>query len=184
MCFQAFSAMEQLRTHCATEISQLERIVGSQEELFAALNHTYPELVTEDRLKTKHLFSIHLKNEFNLCFFLLFSPTNTVGIKPCPKWNAEFCIWHFVNNHRGAVQFDERSMFKMFFLRDSNELRSLVTIPSHVMKLFPKVTICKDAPLAIIFLSFQSLTCRYWFLTIPIFYLRKMIDSLHKHLCP
>uniref|UniRef100_A0A671WN76 Uncharacterized LOC115592271 n=1 Tax=Sparus aurata TaxID=8175 RepID=A0A671WN76_SPAAU len=59
----AFSAMEQLRTHCATEISQLERIVGSQEELFAALNQTYPELVIEDRLKTKHLFSIHSTND-------------------------------------------------------------------------------------------------------------------------
>lgn len=73
--------MEQLRTHCATEISQLERIVGSQEELFAALNQTYPELVIEDRLKTKHLFSIHSTNEFNLSF----SPTKTGGIKPSPN---------------------------------------------------------------------------------------------------
>ncbi|XP_038569125.1 sperm-associated antigen 5 [Micropterus salmoides] len=41
----AFSAMEQLRTHCATEISELERIVGSQKELLAALDQTYPEQV-------------------------------------------------------------------------------------------------------------------------------------------
>lgn len=45
VCFQAFSAMEQLRTHCATEISELERIVGSQKELLAALDQTYPEQV-------------------------------------------------------------------------------------------------------------------------------------------
>ncbi|XP_030604047.1 sperm-associated antigen 5 [Archocentrus centrarchus] len=41
----AFSAMEQLRTHCATEISLLEKSVGSQQELLAALNLSYPELV-------------------------------------------------------------------------------------------------------------------------------------------
>uniref|UniRef100_A0A3B4FVT3 Sperm associated antigen 5 n=1 Tax=Pundamilia nyererei TaxID=303518 RepID=A0A3B4FVT3_9CICH len=41
----AFSAMEQLRTHCATEISLLEKSVGSQQELLAALNQSYPELV-------------------------------------------------------------------------------------------------------------------------------------------
>ncbi|KAF1395350.1 hypothetical protein PFLUV_G00010610 [Perca fluviatilis] len=41
----AFSAMEQLRTHCAKEISELERIVGSQQELSAALDQTYPQQV-------------------------------------------------------------------------------------------------------------------------------------------
>lgn len=41
----AFSAMEQLRTHCATEIALLEKSVGSQQELLAALNQSYPELV-------------------------------------------------------------------------------------------------------------------------------------------
>ncbi len=45
--FQAFSVTEQLRTHCSTEISELERIVGSQQELLAALAQTYPEQVTE-----------------------------------------------------------------------------------------------------------------------------------------
>lgn len=39
------SAMDQLRAHCAREISQLERVVGSQQELSAALNQTYPQLV-------------------------------------------------------------------------------------------------------------------------------------------
>lgn len=45
VCCQAFSAMEQLRKHCATEISHLEKSVGSQRELLAALNQSYPELV-------------------------------------------------------------------------------------------------------------------------------------------
>uniref|UniRef100_A0A8C3FZJ9 Si:dkey-25o16.4 n=1 Tax=Cyclopterus lumpus TaxID=8103 RepID=A0A8C3FZJ9_CYCLU len=45
VCFQAFSAMDQLRTHCATEVIELERIVGSQQELSAALDQTYPEQV-------------------------------------------------------------------------------------------------------------------------------------------
>lgn len=35
--------MEQLRTHCATQISELEKCVGSQQELLAALNQAYPE---------------------------------------------------------------------------------------------------------------------------------------------
>lgn len=38
--------MEQLRTHCAKEISELERNLGSQQELSAALDQTHPELVT------------------------------------------------------------------------------------------------------------------------------------------
>lgn len=39
--------MEQLRTQCAKEISELERNLGSQQELSAALNQTHPELVRE-----------------------------------------------------------------------------------------------------------------------------------------
>ncbi|XP_031719187.1 sperm-associated antigen 5 [Anarrhichthys ocellatus] len=53
----AFSAMEQLRTHCATEISALERIVGSQQELSAALHQTYPEQVALNRAHTEMLNS-------------------------------------------------------------------------------------------------------------------------------
>lgn len=41
--------MEQLRTHCAKEISKLERNLGSQQELSSALEQTHPELVTEQR---------------------------------------------------------------------------------------------------------------------------------------
>ncbi|XP_024859870.1 sperm-associated antigen 5 isoform X2 [Kryptolebias marmoratus] len=41
----AFGAMEQLRTHCAADISALEKSVGSQQELLAALSRTYPEQV-------------------------------------------------------------------------------------------------------------------------------------------
>ncbi|KAF7223591.1 sperm-associated antigen 5 isoform X2 [Nothobranchius furzeri] len=41
----AFSVTEQLRRHCASEISALERSVGSQQELLAALNQTYPEQI-------------------------------------------------------------------------------------------------------------------------------------------
>lgn len=39
--------MEQMRTHCAKEISELERNLGSQQELSAALDQTQPELVRE-----------------------------------------------------------------------------------------------------------------------------------------
>ncbi|XP_034755324.1 sperm-associated antigen 5 isoform X2 [Etheostoma cragini] len=53
----AFSAMEQLRTHCATEISALERIVGSQQELSAALNQTYPQQVALNQAYTEMLNS-------------------------------------------------------------------------------------------------------------------------------
>uniref|UniRef100_A0A672HID1 Sperm associated antigen 5 n=1 Tax=Salarias fasciatus TaxID=181472 RepID=A0A672HID1_SALFA len=42
---QAFSAMDQLRTHCAAEISELEKSVGSQQELLVALKQIYPEQV-------------------------------------------------------------------------------------------------------------------------------------------
>ncbi|XP_051241326.1 sperm-associated antigen 5 [Dicentrarchus labrax] len=53
----AFSAMEQLRTHCATEISDLERIVGPQQELLAALERTYPEQVALNQVYTETLNS-------------------------------------------------------------------------------------------------------------------------------
>ncbi|PWA30720.1 hypothetical protein CCH79_00009171, partial [Gambusia affinis] len=45
----AFSAMDQLRTHCASEISALQKCVGSQEELLTALNQTYPDQVALNR---------------------------------------------------------------------------------------------------------------------------------------
>uniref|UniRef100_A0A8D3CJB6 Si:dkey-25o16.4 n=1 Tax=Scophthalmus maximus TaxID=52904 RepID=A0A8D3CJB6_SCOMX len=50
----AFSAMEQLRTHCAAEMSELEKSVGSQQELLDALNQAYPEQV-----RTKSTFVIY-----------------------------------------------------------------------------------------------------------------------------
>ncbi|TNN89454.1 Sperm-associated antigen 5 [Liparis tanakae] len=53
----AFSAMDQLRTHCATEVTELERIVGSQQELSAALDQTYPEQVALNRAYTEMLNS-------------------------------------------------------------------------------------------------------------------------------
>ncbi|XP_069545433.1 sperm-associated antigen 5 isoform X1 [Brachyistius frenatus] len=51
----AFSAMEQLRTHCATHISALEKSVGSQQELLASLKHTYPEQVALNEAYTESL---------------------------------------------------------------------------------------------------------------------------------
>lgn len=39
---------EQLKTHCATEVSDLQRTVGSQQELLAALKQTYPEQANEE----------------------------------------------------------------------------------------------------------------------------------------
>ncbi|KAL7405242.1 hypothetical protein ABVT39_025726 [Epinephelus coioides] len=54
----AFSAMEQLRTHCAIEISALERIVGSQQELSAALDQTYPEQVALNQAHAEMLKSV------------------------------------------------------------------------------------------------------------------------------
>ncbi|XP_068177210.1 sperm-associated antigen 5 [Antennarius striatus] len=53
----AFRATEQLRTHCSTEISELERIVGSQQELSAALDQTYPELVALNQASAEILNS-------------------------------------------------------------------------------------------------------------------------------
>ncbi|XP_042340237.1 sperm-associated antigen 5 [Plectropomus leopardus] len=53
----AFSTINQLRTHCAAEISELERIVGSQQELSAALEQTYPEQVALNQAYTDVLSS-------------------------------------------------------------------------------------------------------------------------------
>ncbi|XP_008303672.1 sperm-associated antigen 5 [Stegastes partitus] len=53
----AFSAMDQLRTHCATEISALEKSVGCQQELLAALNQTYPEQVALNKTYSETLAS-------------------------------------------------------------------------------------------------------------------------------
>ncbi|XP_070684359.1 sperm-associated antigen 5 [Pempheris klunzingeri] len=53
----AFSAMEQLRTHCATEMSELQRIVGSQQELLDSLKQTYPEQVALNQAYTEILNS-------------------------------------------------------------------------------------------------------------------------------
>ncbi|XP_034543735.1 sperm-associated antigen 5 [Notolabrus celidotus] len=53
----AFSAIEELRTHCATAISDLENTVGSHQELLAALNQTFPEQVALNRAYTEILDS-------------------------------------------------------------------------------------------------------------------------------
>ncbi|XP_030004690.1 sperm-associated antigen 5 [Sphaeramia orbicularis] len=53
----AFSAMDQLRTHCATEISELERSVGSQQQLLSALHQTYPEQVALNKAYSETLNS-------------------------------------------------------------------------------------------------------------------------------
>ncbi|KAK2817161.1 hypothetical protein Q5P01_025352 [Channa striata] len=53
----AFSAMKQLRKHCATEISEFEKCVGSQQELLAALNQAYPEQVALNQAHTETLNS-------------------------------------------------------------------------------------------------------------------------------
>ncbi|KAF3852533.1 hypothetical protein F7725_005888 [Dissostichus mawsoni] len=53
----AFSVMEQLRTHCSSEISELERAVGSQQELSAALHQTYPEQVALNKAYNEMLNS-------------------------------------------------------------------------------------------------------------------------------
>ncbi|XP_028273957.1 sperm-associated antigen 5 [Parambassis ranga] len=50
-------AMEELRTHCASEISALERSAGSQQELLAALQQTYPEQVVANKAYTETLKS-------------------------------------------------------------------------------------------------------------------------------
>lgn len=48
--------MEQLRTHCAREISELERNLGSQQELSAALDQTHPELVTDQETQRSSVY--------------------------------------------------------------------------------------------------------------------------------
>ncbi|XP_040892911.1 sperm-associated antigen 5 [Toxotes jaculatrix] len=53
----AFSVVEQLRTHCGTEISGLEKSLGSQQELLAALNQAYPEQVALNQAYTETLNS-------------------------------------------------------------------------------------------------------------------------------
>ncbi|XP_029950662.1 sperm-associated antigen 5 [Salarias fasciatus] len=53
----AFSAMDQLRTHCAAEISELEKSVGSQQELLVALKQIYPEQVSLNKACTETLRS-------------------------------------------------------------------------------------------------------------------------------
>ncbi|XP_078800003.1 sperm-associated antigen 5-like [Oryzias latipes] len=53
----AFSAMEQLRRHCSAEISALEESVGSQQQLVAALRHTYPEQVALNKTCSETLKS-------------------------------------------------------------------------------------------------------------------------------
>lgn len=66
--------MEQLRTHCATEISLLEKSVGSQQELLAALNQSYPELVQKTSQKINSLIIIVFKVICECHFFVSFLP--------------------------------------------------------------------------------------------------------------
>ncbi|KAK5899083.1 hypothetical protein CesoFtcFv8_008598 [Champsocephalus esox] len=54
----AFSVMEHLRSHCSSEISELKRVVGSQQELSAALNQTYPEQVALNKAYNEMLNSV------------------------------------------------------------------------------------------------------------------------------
>lgn len=84
VCFQAFSVCEQLRTHSATEISELERIVGSQQELLAALNQTYPEQVTKN-VQKQNSFVKSIQSNIQQCVSMVFfSPfsINTGCLKP------------------------------------------------------------------------------------------------------
>ncbi|XP_055779452.1 sperm-associated antigen 5 [Salvelinus fontinalis] len=53
----AFSVTEQLRTHCAVRISELEESVGSHQELMAALNKTYSEQVALNKAYVESLNS-------------------------------------------------------------------------------------------------------------------------------
>ncbi|CAN9510300.1 unnamed protein product [Ophioblennius macclurei] len=53
----AFSAMDQLRTHCATEISELKKSLVSQQELLVALKQVYPEQVSLNKACTETLNS-------------------------------------------------------------------------------------------------------------------------------
>uniref|UniRef100_A0A668UWP0 Sperm associated antigen 5 n=1 Tax=Oreochromis aureus TaxID=47969 RepID=A0A668UWP0_OREAU len=72
VCVCAFSAMEQLRTHCATEIALLEKSVGSQQELLAALNQSYPELVQKTSQKINCSIIIVFKVICECHFFVSF----------------------------------------------------------------------------------------------------------------
>ncbi|KAM4594947.1 sperm-associated antigen 5 [Fundulus diaphanus] len=54
----AFSAMDQLRAHCGSEISALEKCVGSQQELLAALNQAYPDQVALNETCHQRLNSV------------------------------------------------------------------------------------------------------------------------------
>ncbi|XP_051939563.1 sperm-associated antigen 5 [Hippocampus zosterae] len=53
----AFSTVEQVRTRCAGEMAALRRSVGSQQELLAALNVTFPELVALNETNSETLSS-------------------------------------------------------------------------------------------------------------------------------
>lgn len=115
VCFQAFSAMEQLRTHCATEISELERIVGSQQELSAALDQTYPQQVQKTGKSKRLYFNLFSITSIGMCLLSPCFSTNAGCIKPGLYWNAKFCFWCFVHNHGRTIQFDERSMYNISF---------------------------------------------------------------------
>ncbi|XP_019718179.1 sperm-associated antigen 5 [Hippocampus comes] len=53
----AFSTVEQVRTRCAGEMAALRRSVGSQQELLAALNVTFPQLVALNKTNSETLSS-------------------------------------------------------------------------------------------------------------------------------
>lgn len=67
--WQTLSAMDQLRAHCAKEISELDRAVGSQQELSAALDQTYPQLVRKIRHVALCVYSMELPIQW-IYFFL------------------------------------------------------------------------------------------------------------------
>lgn len=67
---QTLSAMDQLRAHCAKEISELERVVGSQQGLSAALDQTYQQLVTQTRHADLCIYSqLKKQNKTMYCLF-------------------------------------------------------------------------------------------------------------------
>ncbi|XP_033829420.2 sperm-associated antigen 5 isoform X2 [Periophthalmus magnuspinnatus] len=53
----AYSVMGQLRKHCSTEISELEKCVGSQQELLSALRKAHPEQVSLNKAYSETLNS-------------------------------------------------------------------------------------------------------------------------------
>uniref|UniRef100_A0A8C9X9D0 Si:dkey-25o16.4 n=1 Tax=Sander lucioperca TaxID=283035 RepID=A0A8C9X9D0_SANLU len=81
VCFQAFSAMEQLRTHCATEISELERIVGSQQELSAALDQTYPQQVQKTGKSKRLYFNLFSITSIGMCLLSPCFSTNLCKVR-------------------------------------------------------------------------------------------------------